>query len=228
MMQIDKRTGTGLAALFVLFTACSDDALGPAGASSSLQDTEASEIALAQADLLDGMLDVEMDGNPSVAPGAEGDDSGVAFANAPVSRTFSFTRTRECPEGGAIVASGRATHTADRETHTVTLEFEGEKDIQECAVVHGDVVITVDGGGTFEGFRKKVNGEYSGPQTNAQSGRFEWVTSDGRSGECTYALTVTWNPDTHTKSIVGHVCDREIDRTVTRDRAAGDHGRGDG
>lgn len=226
-MQIDKRTGTSLAALFILFTACSDDALGPGASSDALQAAEASEVALTQADLLDGMLDVEMDANPSILP-ATASESGLALSSVPETRSFEFTRTRDCPEGGQIVATGQVTHTADRETHTVTLELEGEKDIQDCAFVHGDIVITIDGGGTFEGFRKKVNGQFSGPQTNAQSGRFDWVTSDGREGNCTYSLTVTWNPDTHTKSIVGHVCDREIDRTVTRDRAPGDDAGGEG
>jgi hypothetical protein len=219
--------GVGLAAVFALVTACSDS-VGP-GASADLTEVDAALIAEDQADLLDGILDGEIDARPSVGTTGDAVDGLVSLSSAPIVTEFNFTRTRPCRnEGGQIVATGSGTHTADRETHTVTLAFSGSKSIENCARTRGDLVITINGDGTFEGFRKKVNGHYDGLQTNSQAGHFTWVTNDERSGECDYQLTVTWDPATHTKTVVGFVCDHEINRSVTRDGAAGNQGRNRG
>ncbi len=222
-MRHMKRTGVGLAALFALVTACDDSTVGPGAG--DLADADAALIAEQQADLLDGILDGEMDARPSIIATGEVDGM-VSLSAAPIVTQFTFTRTRPCRNDGQVVATGSGTHTADRETGVVTLEFSGDKSIENCARARGDLVITINGQGTFEGFRKKVNGQYEGLQTNAQAGSFTWETSDGRSGECDYQLTVTWDPSTHTKTIVGFVCDHEINRTVTRDGRAGNDGGG--
>lgn len=224
-MRFAKRTGAGLAALFALVTACGDSTVGPGAG--NLADADAALIAEQQADLLDGILDGEINARPAVIGGG-GVDGTVSLSAAPIVTEFTFTRTRPCRHGGQVVAGGSGTHTADRETGEVTLSFSGGKSIEDCARARGDLVIMLNGEGTFEGFRKKVNGRFEGPQTNHQEGNFTWETSDGRSGECGYELTVTWDPATHTKTIVGFVCDHEIDRTVSRDGAAGNDGRGDG
>jgi hypothetical protein len=216
-----KRMGVGLAALFALVTACDDSTVGPGAG--DLADADAALIAEQQADLLDGILDGEIDARPSMIGTGEVDGM-LSLSAAPIVTEFNFTRTRPCRNGGQVVAIGSGTHTADRETGEVTLQFSGDKSIENCARARGDLVITINGQGTFEGFRKKVNGQYEGLQTNAQAGSFTWETSDGRSGECDYQLTVTWDPATHTKTIVGFVCDHEINRTVTRDGRAGNDG----
>jgi len=224
-MQNRNRRGTGLAALLVFAVACSDQsALGPG--QGDLQMSEALEIAEGQADLLDVVLDGEIDARPSVVSSAE---SGIApaLSAVPITTEFEFTRTRPCRNGGQIVATGSGTHVVDRETGSVTVDVAGEKSIERCARARGDLVITIDGGGTFAGHRHKENGHYVGLQTNDQEGRFTWETSDGRSGECGYEIHVVWDPATHTKSITGFVCDHEIDRTVTRGRSAGDDGGDD-
>lgn len=223
-MRHMKRTGAGLAALFALVTACDDSTVGPGSA--NLADADAALIAEQQADLLDGILDGEMNARPALV-GTGDVDGMVSLSAAPIVTEFTFTRTRPCRNGGQVVATGSGTHTADRETGEVTLSFSGDKSIEDCARARGDLVITLDGEGTFEGFRRKVNGQFEGLQTNHQEGNFTWETSDGRSGECGYELTVTWDPATHTKTIVGFVCDHEINRSVTRDGAAGND-RGDG
>jgi hypothetical protein len=73
----------------------------------------------------------------------------------------------------------------------------------------------------------KVNGEFSGLQTNDQEGSFGWETSDGRSGECAYELHASWDPATGIKTVTGFVCDHEINREVSRDGSAGNDRRGD-
>lgn len=224
-MRHMKRTGGSLVAIFAVITACDDSAVGPGAA--SLAEADAALIAEQQADLLDGILDGEMNARPTLTGVGEADGM-VSLSALPIVTEFSFTRTRPCRNGGQVVATGTGTHAADRETGVVTLQFSGDKSIENCARARGDLVITLNGEGTFEGFRKKVNGHFEGLQTNQQAGSFTWETSDGRSGECAYEIRVTWDPATHTKTIVGFVCDHEIDRTVTRDGAAGNDRGGDG
>lgn len=213
-----NRKGLGLAALLASAVACSDQgATDPA--QGELQMSEAIEIAEGQADLLDVVLDGEIDARPAVAATS---DAEIALSAVPITTEFEFTRTRPCRNGGQIVATGTGTHVVDRETGSVTVDVSGEKAIERCARARGDLVITIDGGGTFDGHRHKENGQYVGLQTNDQEGRFTWETSDGRSGECGYEIHVVWDPATHTKTITGFICDHEIDRTVTRGRSAGD------
>ncbi len=228
-MRTGNWKGAGLVALFAFATACSDDnSLAPAQGAQELQDAELSVIAETQADLLDGVLDGEIEARPLVVEAGATAGSEVAFSMVPITTTFTFERVRPCRAGGQIVATGQGTHVADRETGIVTLDFSGSKAIESCARARGDVVITLNGDGTFEGHRMKENGRYSGLQTNHQEGAFTWETSDGRSGECRYEIDAVWDPATHTKTITGFICDREINRTVTRDGAPGNDRASDG
>lgn len=213
--------GTGLAALLVFAAACTDDPVAPGGAS-SLSNAEAADIALDVADRMDGILDGEIDARPLVAPGTGEAGAQVAFSVVPVETEFDFTRVRPCRSGGQVVATGSGVRVVDRETGSLTIEFSGEKSIEDCARARGDLVVTLNGSGTFSGYRHKESGQWVGLQTNDQEGSFSWETSDGRSGECAYEIHVVWDPATHTKTVTGFICDREIDRTATRDGSAGD------
>lgn len=220
-MERRKWKGLSLAALFVFAAACSDDPAGPGDLAGNLSSQEAADVAEGVADAVDGILDGEIQARPLVAPS----EGGIAFSMAPIVTEFEFTRTRECRNGGTVVAVGSGVHTADRETGIVTLDFSGTKTITECARARGDLVIFIDGGGTFEGHRMKEHGQFVGLQTNDQEGSFSWTTSDGRSGECDYEIHVSWDPATGTKTVTGFVCDRQINRVVTRDGRAGNDGR---
>lgn len=210
-----------LPCLLALGTACTDGPPAGPDDEAGLTGEETAFLALEQSEALDLILDGDATGRPSVAPAAPGLEEGgaaVALSLAPIVTEFEFVRTRPCPVAGRIVAEGSGVHTADRETHTVTLEYEGTKEIDGCARERGDVVLTIDGRGSFEGFRKKVNGAFEGLQTHDQAGAFEWSTSDGREGACEYEIHVEFDPATGVKSVTGFVCDRRIERTVTRDR----------
>jgi hypothetical protein len=221
MMDSRSWKRAGVAALFAFAAACSDDnGLGPNG-SLDLTADEAALVAESQADLMDGILDGEIEARPLIVSGSEASGLQPAFSMVPVTTEFEFSRSRPCRNGGQILAEGSGVHVADRETGVVTIDFSGDKTIDNCARARGDVVITINGGGTFQGHRMKVHGRYEGLQTNDQEGRFEWESSDGRSGECGYEIHVVWDPATHSKTITGFVCDRQIGRSVMRDGAAG-------
>jgi hypothetical protein len=225
-MRSNRWKGASLAALFVFASACSDDAVGPQVAG-SLTDAEIADVAEEVADAMDGILDGEIGARPLITPALGEGGAEIAFSLVPVEETFEFERAHDCREGGLIVVSGTGLWVGDRETGVVTIDVTGTKVIDNCARIRGDIVITFNGGGSVEGHRMKVNGQFSGLQTNDQEGSFSWETSDGRSGECDYELHASWDPETHIKTVTGFVCDREINREVTRDGAAGRDRRGD-
>lgn len=225
-MVIKQWKGMGLAALFAFASACSDDTVGPELAG-SLSDSELADVAEEVADAMDGILDGEIGARPLIAPALGEGGAEVAFSLVPVEETFQFERSRDCREGGSVSVSGSGLWVGDRETGVVTIDVTGTKVITDCTRARGDLVITFNGAGSFEGHRMKVNGEYSGLQTNDQEGSFSWVTSDGRSGECDYELHASWDPQTNIKTVTGFVCDREINREFTRDGSAGRDRRSD-
>ena len=114
-----------------------------------------------------------------------------------------------------LIGSGTRTH--NRETHTVTTDFSGDKTINDCIRVRGDVQFTVNGQGTFAGHRMKVAGEWSGLQTNDQEGSLSYVTNDGRSKDCTYEIHRVADPEANTITVTGHICDHEINKTMEWD-----------
>lgn len=224
-MRVRNWTGMAIAALFTMTAACHDDAVGPVITSQELSQAEVDDVAEMAADQVDLLLDAETSAHPSVVA-TDQSGLGISFSAAPVTTNFSWTRERECRNGGAVSASGQGTHTADRATGELTIDFSGDKTITDCARARGDLVITINGAGIFDGHRHKLNGAFEGLQTNNASGSFNWVTSDGRSGACEYDLHVSWDPSTGSKTITGTACGKEINRTVTRDGAAGNDGRG--
>lgn len=225
MMNARKWTGMGFAALLAVTTACQDNSVGPIAGSQDLSDQEVADVSELVADQLDLLLDGETAANPSIVAAEQASDGMVSFSSAPVTTTFTWTRERECRNGGVVTATGEGMHVADRATGEVTIDFSGTRTSRDCARARGDLVVTINGSGTFEGHRHKLNGQFEGLQTHDAAGSFEWVTSDGRSGSCSYEIHVEWNPATGQKTITGFICDKEINRTVTRDGAAGNDGR---
>ena len=46
-------------------------------------------------------------------------------------------------------------------------------------------------------------------------GGFDWSTDDGRAGTCLIDLEVTFDPESSTRTVVGQLCSRTIERTTT-------------
>lgn len=215
MMRTHK-TGIGLIALIALTAACSDDAIGPEGPA-DLTAAERQFLAEESEELISGILGDEF-ASISASAASVSWDGAVAASIAPIVTEFTFNRTRPCRLGGQVVATGSGVRTADRETGVVEMTFEGTKSIEDCAHQRGDLVITLNGQGAFDGYRKKVNGEWEGLQTTNHSGFFSWITSDGREGECSFDLHSSYDPSTGILTITGEFCgaevfkEREVDR----------------
>jgi hypothetical protein len=193
-----KATVLALALVVAVASGC-EDATGPDDG----LDLEALAAMALEADELTGLL------IDDVFLGAfAGGDIGVAAADP-----RPFSRTRECPAGGSLTVSGQIDRTRNGEG-TVEIDVTGAGTWAACARVRRDLTVTVDGAFTFEAYRKRVNGAPVGPQTSHKAGSFTWTRSDGKSGECSFDLTSTRNPDAGTRTLTGTMCGREIDRTV--------------
>ncbi len=189
-MRVRNWMGMAMAALFTVTAACQDDAVGLVTNSQELSLSEVEDVAEMAADQIDLLLDDEISANPSVIA-TDQSGLGISFSAVPVTTNFSWDRERECRNGGLVSASGQGTRTVDRETGKLTIDFSGNKTTTDCARTRGDLVITINGTGIFDGHRHKLNGVFEGLQTNNASGSFNWVTSDGRSGACEYDLHVS-------------------------------------
>lgn len=191
-------TMLALVALVAVASGC-DDATGPDDG----PDLDALAAMALEADELTGLL------IDDVFLGAfAGTDIAVAAADP-----RPFSRTRECPAGGSLTVAGQIDRTRNGEG-TVEIDVTGTGTWAACARLRRELTVTVDGGFTFEAYRKRVNGAPVGPQTSHKAGSFTWTRSDGKSGQCSFDLTSTRNPDAGTRTLTGTMCGREIDRTV--------------
>jgi len=139
--------------------------------------------------------------------------SGVA---ASASEARDFSRSRECPAGGTIEINGTVERTENGEG-LVEATVTGTRDQVNCTRTREDRTLVINGSGTFEAHRMRVDGDPVGLQTTSWAGSFDWTKTvgdaDPESGSCTYSLASVRNPETMTVHVTGTICDREIDRT---------------
>jgi len=128
--------------------------------------------------------------------------------------TKEFSRTRPCAAGGTIQVNG----TMERERNgegSVEATISGTREQVDCTRSREDVTIVINGSGTFEAYRKRVNGEAVGPQTTSYAGSFGWVKTRGdqqRDGTCEYSLESVRQPDAMKVRVTGMMCGHEVDR----------------
>lgn len=202
-------------ALALLAAACSDGPSAPAG-SAGLTDQEARDLAAAMggqsADLVEGQAGSL---SSTVSARAAGDAPTVSAATfGPVG----FDRSRDCPDGGTVDVSGTVQGETDPEAGTATAHVEADVVHAGCGFpIRGTTVtVTGDPGLDFVADLSVLDGQLDGPQTASLAGSFAWEAADGRSDTCEAALDWTLDPAARTLSLVGTICDVQIDRTLSR------------
>ncbi|MFQ5691221.1 MAG: hypothetical protein ACE5HQ_13230 [Gemmatimonadota bacterium] len=203
--------GWGIAAMLVTAAACSDGTVGPAG------DVSASDLEFLADEsdqVLDGILGAEMDAQDR-ASGTLIPAPGVMLSVTPVTRSFEFSRSRTCHNGGTVSVSGSGQIVVDRGARTVEMDVAGEKLIEDCARQRSGIVFTMSGRGSFTSHRKKVQGQLVEGNRHAE-GSFRLTTNAGRTKECSFNLDAVFDPDTNSWHLTGEFCGRRIDRTRTR------------
>lgn len=208
------RALAALAALVAVAAACSDDATSP-DSTKELSGDEAAFLSIEFDRTLDSALAETFAAQEAFLSGLAAREGAILSSGVPVTRTFTFERTRECPAGGQVTVAGSGQITIDREAGTAEMTVEGTKTIQGCAYAREDVTYTVNGTLNFDAHWEKVNRQLVEAEHNV-SGSFTVVTSDGRTRECTVELHGVYDPATNTVHVTGEFCGRTVDRTRTR------------
>lgn len=175
--------------------------------------TLSSDDAQFLASALDAGAGLVLDGY--FGPMAAGPALAPALADGPLVTTFSFERSRDCPEGGTLTLAGSGSATWDATARTYDIEAEGTKERDACAFARGDVVITVTGTAEWTHERHWLERQPTGLWVTAHSGDFEWSKSTGESGNCTFDLVRTIDTAANTLQLAGTFCGRQIDWTRT-------------
>jgi hypothetical protein len=140
---------------------------------------------------------------------------GATIAGDAVSSTLEFTRTVSCPLGGQVVLEGIRTREWDFDTWSGYMDFELTKTHESCvrpAREAEDVSITLDGAPDVlvSVHHEWADGQRTGIQSMSLLGAIDWVTSDGRSGTCEIDVEASFDPETHTRTVTGTVCDHAV------------------
>jgi hypothetical protein len=199
------------AGLILTIAACSDST----GLANGISQADANQLA-ADMDAMStlGTNDIGLGPSFSVIVDAGGS---TAAATEPVTIDNQFTITKQCPKGGQVVIAGRTTGTGDRTTHSLSLETVATRTDTDCAFETRHGVLTINGNPNiaFDGKLNIVNGALSGLQTATHKGSFTWARTGG-SGTCDVDLSSSYDPATHTATVIGTFCGRTVNVTRTR------------
>ena len=170
--------------------------------------------------LADGMIAGSFDATAQVSDAdASTTAEGLALYVDPTTSHTEFTITRGCLLGGQVVLEGIRDREWDRATHSGSSDLSLTKTHQDCArpLRNTDVTVTLNGADhvMVEAHHQWADGRRSGLQTLSMDGAVAWETSDDRSGTCEIDLDVTFDPETHTRTVLGQVCHRTLDITTT-------------
>jgi hypothetical protein len=133
----------------------------------------------------------------------------------PLVTSYSFERSRPCPQGGSLTVAGSGTTAWDADVQSFDVEASGTNERAGCAFARGDAVFTVTGSGEWTHSRGWLDRRPAGSWVTTQVGDVEWSKSTGEGGQCTFTLLRTLSTGTSTITLTGTFCGQEIDRTFT-------------
>jgi hypothetical protein len=196
------------AGLLLAIAAC-DQSTGPSG---GISQTAANQLALG----MDAMFafsasDFGLGSSFSVSAGGAGSSSAAVLV--PIKNTFSVTK--QCPKGGHLAVAGTAIGTGDPATHSLSLQATATRTDTDCAFQTDDGVVTLNGSIDYKANLNIVNGAPVGLQTQTHEGTFT-ASRPGASITCDVDLASSFNPDTHTVTVTGTFCGKQINVTRTR------------
>jgi hypothetical protein len=200
------------AALILAVAACSDST----GVNGGISQATATQLAAdLDASSTLGSGDVGLGAVFSI--GVDGSGSAAATTSVPFPISNQFTVTKQCPRGGQVVLAGGVMGTGDRATHSLTLDANATRTDTNCAFDTRDGVLTLSGNPNlaYTGHLNIVNAALVGLQTQTHKGSFTWSRTGG-SGTCDVDITSSYDPATHTATVIGSFCGHAINVTKTR------------
>ena len=193
-----------------LMTGCDNGASDPVLGSGDDLEAAMANVALESDRLTAELVSNELDALNMPATG-DGD------ANGTVTIEKNFSATRSCPVGGELRVEGTILITFDAATGVMELEASGSRTLTDCAFMGDGFTVTVNGSSMWEKFRRRVHGVPDGPQTSHYYGSWTAVSSEGEERSCEFDYTVVRDPDSHTLTVEGSICGKQISIIVTWD-----------
>jgi hypothetical protein len=194
------------ACLLLVIAACDQST----GLSTSISQAAANTLA-ADMDAVSTLNPAEIGFGPTFAISAPGSVSTASVTVDPIS----ITVTRQCPQGGTALIAGTISGTGDPTTRSFSLDAVATRTDTDCAFQTEDGILTLNGHIAYDAKLNIVNGALSGLQTQTQDGTFSW-SRPGGSGTCDIHLSSSYDPATHTATVTGAVCGKDVSVTRTR------------
>jgi hypothetical protein len=145
-----------------------------------------------------------------------------AVGAAPADRiTITISESGSCDGGGTATVAGSLVADVNQEARTGTLEYDFTLAPSGCVVMtEGGKTFTLTGDPNLKGEGKLNWSQTSFEGALKYSGKFSWVSSDGREGVCGVDLEANFDFNTGdtgsnaSASLSGTVCGASISRTV--------------
>jgi hypothetical protein len=189
---------------------CNDGTIDPSGDDQSAVSAAAVADILLQSDVMtDEVVDAELAAMNVAEPATSGGGSGT------VTKDVDFSLTRPCRGAGQVSIEGTIQRSLNFETGEMEAQSSGTRTRTDCTYTGEEFTFTVNSEDNWELFRRRVNGRPDGPQTSSYWGSVTVVRSDAAQRSCDYEIDIVRDPDTHTRTLDGLICNTEIHRSVT-------------
>lgn len=126
--------------------------------------------------------------------GGGGGGGGAALqSGVPITIDYAVDVSSACPLGGAIGVAGAISGSIDDQTLAGSLSLDFATSATSCAFVEEETRFTLDTNPdlVLSGAFSFDQGELVGDAVFTYVGAVSWATDDGRSGSCTYDVSVT-------------------------------------
>jgi len=201
------------AGLILAIAACDSST----GLSANISQADANKLA-ADMDAVSTLGTTDFGLGASFSVGLAGSGTTASAATAPTTFNNTFDVTKQCPKGGSVEIKGSINGTGDRTTRSLTVDADATRTDTDCAFeTRNGGTITVNGNPNiaYKGHLNIVNGLPVGLQTQSHDGSFTWVRGT-ESGTCNIKVSSSYDPATHTFTVTGTVCGRDVSVTRTR------------
>jgi hypothetical protein len=189
---------------------CNDGTIDPSGDDQSGVSAAAVADILLQSDVVtDDLVDSELAAMNAAEPATSGGGSGT------VTKDVEFSLTRPCLGGGQFSMEGTLHRSFNFETGEMEAQSLGTRTRTDCTYTGEEFTFTVNSEDNWELFRRRVNGRPDGPQTSSYWGSVTVMRSDGAERSCDYEIDIVRDPETHTRTLDGLICNTEVHRSVT-------------